>query len=52
MKTFADDELSVRDVDAAHDRGTLGALHAMIRPQHLCAIRELDRFEGLLARML
>ena len=51
VESLADDELGLRDREVLRKRGALGALHAVIGPQHLLAVGEIDRLERLLARM-
>ena len=51
VKTLADDEPGMRDREVFRQRRALGALHAVIGPQHLLAVREADALERLLAGM-
>src|SRR2546426_1173102 len=46
-----DDQLGVGDAEAGREGGALGALDAVVRPEDLRAVRELDRLERLLAGM-
>lgn len=49
VEAFANDQFGLRNIDILGNCRTFGALNAMIRPQHLIAIGELDHFEGFLA---
>ena len=51
VEALADDQLGMRDVEIGMERGARSALHAMIRPQGLRAVIELDRLERRLAGM-
>src|SRR6185312_5478541 len=46
---LADHELRTRNVQPFADRRPFGALHAMVGPQDLVAVGQLDAFERLLA---
>ena len=45
MEALADDQLGMRDVEIGVERRARRALHAMIRPQGLRAVIEVDRLE-------
>src|SRR5262245_5180663 len=51
IEALANNELRVRDIDILVDRGTVGTLYAVVRPQDLLAVGELDAFKRLLAGM-
>ena len=48
---LAQNQLGMADVQAGVKSSTCGSLHAMVRPEDLPAIGDVDRFEGLLAGM-
>ena len=48
-KTLADHRFGMRQVEPGMEGGPGRPLHAMIRPEHLRAIIQLDRLEGLAA---
>jgi hypothetical protein len=47
-EAFADDQVGLRNLDVLGDLRAFGVLHAMVRPQHLVTIANLDRLERLL----
>jgi len=47
-KTFADDQIGLRNFDVLGDLCAFGVLHAMVWPQHLVTIANLDHLERLL----
>ena len=51
VETLADDQPGLRDREILRQRRALGALHAVIGPQHLLAVGEIDGLERLLAGM-
>ncbi len=50
-EAFAQDQLGVWEVEAGVEVGSAGALDAMIGPEGLGPVVDLDRFEGPLAGM-
>src|SRR5262245_25914025 len=46
---LANDQLGVRDAEILVQVGTRGALHAVLRPEHLGSVGQLGRLEGFLA---
>src|SRR5690606_32369188 len=50
-EALAQHELGRGDVEIGVEGGAVGALHAMVRPEHLIAIVGADRLERLPARM-
>ena len=51
VETLSDDEFGLRDREVLRKRGAIGSLHAVIRPQHLLAVFEVDGLERLFAAM-
>jgi hypothetical protein len=47
-KTFADDQIGLRHFDVLGDLCAFGVLHAMVGPQYLVTIANLDHLERLL----
>lgn len=50
-ETLADDQLGLVDPEIGMERGAVGGLDAVIRPEHLRPIGQGDRIERRLARM-
>ena len=48
-ETFANDQVGLGNVNGLSNLGIFGVLHAMVRPHHLIAVGDLDRFERLFA---
>ena len=51
VESLANDEFGLRNREVLRKRGAVGALHAVIGPQHLLAVCEIDGFERLFAGM-
>jgi hypothetical protein len=52
VETLPDDSLSLRDGKIPAERSTLSTLHAVVGPEHLLPVGQLDHVEGLSAEVL